>query len=152
MFLLSLAGELERAASESLRNFGDKRLILERYVEGAKHIEIQLMGDSHGSIVSLFERECSVQRRNQKIIEESPAPNLSSEVRERMSAAAREIGQALRYENAGTVEFILDVDTNEFFFLEVNTRVQVEHPITEMVTGIDIVCLLVSTFFVRSSR
>lgn len=104
--VLSLAGELERASSESLRNFGDKRLILERYIEGAKHIEVQLFGDSHGTMITLFERECSVQRRHQKVIEESPSANLSPDVRQRMSAAACEIGQALGYEVRALLYYI----------------------------------------------
>lgn len=137
-----LAGELERAASESLRNFNDGRLILEKYIASGKHIEVQIFGDSHGSIISLFERECSVQRRHQKVIEETPSPNLSQEQREKICAAAREIGALLGYENAGTVEFIWDVVEDQFYFLEVNTRLQVEHPITEMVSGIDLVSLL----------
>ncbi|KAL8276757.1 hypothetical protein RQP46_010813 [Phenoliferia psychrophenolica] len=126
----ALAGELERAASESKRNFGDPRLLLEKYIDNGKHIEIQIFGDKHGHVYSFFERECSVQRRHQKIIE-----------RERMSASARKIGELRKYEGAGTVEFIFDCETGAWFFLEVNTRLQVEHPITELTTGIDLVAL-----------
>ena len=144
-FRRRLAGELERAASESLRNFGDGRLILEKFISRGKHIECQIFGDSHGSVFSLFERECSVQRRHQKVIEETPSPNLPPERRDQISSAACEIGRLLKYENAGTVEFILDVETDEFYFLEVNTRLQVEHPITELVSGLDLVSRLPST-------
>ncbi|KAM0756493.1 hypothetical protein T439DRAFT_270529, partial [Meredithblackwellia eburnea MCA 4105] len=137
----SLAGEIERAASESKRNFGDSRLLLEKYVEDGKHIEVQIFGDQYGNVYSFFERECSVQRRHQKLIEESPSPALTPKKREEMAAAARKIGQLLRYEGAGTVEFIYDCRTQEFFFLEVNTRLQVEHPITEITIAIDLVAL-----------
>src|SRR5271170_893749 len=106
-----------------------------------KHIEIQIFGDSSGTCISLFERECSIQRRHQKVIEEAPSPYMTPDLRTRMAAAATELGRLLRYEGAGTVEFIVDAQTGGFYFLEVNTRVQVEHPITEETTGVDIVAL-----------
>ncbi|KAJ2892308.1 hypothetical protein MKZ38_010011 [Zalerion maritima] len=133
--------ELSRAQSEALRSFGSSDCLLEKYIAKGKHIEVQIMGDSAGDVVSLHERECSIQRRHQKIIEESPSPWISPEMRERMTAAATLIGKLLAYEGAGTVEFMVEVTTATFYFLEVNTRIQVEHAITEETTGIDIVAL-----------
>lgn len=127
------------AKREALGGFGDERVFLERYVARARHVEIQILGDAHGNVVHLGERECSIQRRHQKIIEESPSPRVDDALREKMGAAALRLARALHYESAGTVEFLVDDDTGEFFFLEVNTRLQVEHPVTEMVTGIDLV-------------
>ncbi|NIK74770.1 3-methylcrotonyl-CoA carboxylase alpha subunit [Thermonema lapsum] len=126
------------AKREALHAFGDDELLLERYFEAARHIEFQILGDRHGHIVHLFERECSIQRRYQKIIEESPSPVLSEEERQAMGAAALRAAHALNYDNAGTVEFIY-VGKGEFYFLEVNTRLQVEHPVTEAITGLDLV-------------
>ncbi|KIW45534.1 uncharacterized protein PV06_03918 [Exophiala oligosperma] len=136
-----LAGELARAQSEAKRSFGSSDCILEKYIEAAKHIEVQIMGDNHGKVISLWERECSVQRRHQKIIEETPSPFLTSDQRQRMCAVAVQIGELIGYEGAGTVEFVVDAKDGSFYFLEVNTRLQVEHPITEEVTGVDIVAL-----------
>ncbi|KIX97670.1 uncharacterized protein Z520_06448 [Fonsecaea multimorphosa CBS 102226] len=136
-----LAGELARAQSEAQRSFGSSDCILEKYIEAAKHVEVQIIGDSHGKVFSLWERECSVQRRHQKIIEETPSPFLSPEQRQRMCAVAVQIGELIGYEGAGTVEFVVDARDGSFYFLEVNTRLQVEHPITEEVTGLDIVSL-----------
>ena len=136
-----LAGELERAQSEAKRSFGSSDCILEKYIEAGKHVEIQIMGDSHGQVVSLWERECSVQRRHQKVIEETPCLWLSEEMRTEMSKAAVRVGKLINYENAGTVEFVVDVQARKFYFLEVNSRLQVEHPITEEVTGLDVVSL-----------
>ncbi|KAL6245494.1 hypothetical protein RBB50_007493 [Rhinocladiella similis] len=136
-----LAGELARAQSEAKRSFGSSDCILEKYIEAAKHIEVQIMGDSHGKVISLWERECSVQRRHQKIIEETPSPFLTQDQRQRMCAVAVQIGELIGYEGAGTVEFVVDAKDGSFYFLEVNTRLQVEHPITEEVTGVDIVAL-----------
>lgn len=136
-----LLTELERAQSEAARFFGSSDCILEKYIEAGKHIEIQILGDSHGNVVSLGERDCSVQRRHQKVIEETPSPWLDEKKRQEMSDVAVRIGTLLKYENAGTVEFVFDVATNDFYFLEVNTRLQVEHPITEEVTRLDIVAL-----------
>jgi 3-methylcrotonyl-CoA carboxylase alpha subunit len=119
--------------------FGNGAIFLERYIPKARHIEIQVFGYGNGEAIHLFERDCSLQRRFQKIIEESPAPKLPHAVRDRMAAAAVNLCRATRYKGAGTVEFIVDAATFEFFFLEMNTRIQVEHPVTEMVTGLDLV-------------
>jgi propionyl-CoA carboxylase alpha chain len=127
------------ARREAKSGFGDDRVFLERYVSRARHIEIQILGDSHGRVVHLGERECSIQRRHQKILEESPSPRVDTFLRESMGDAALRLARALGYHSAGTVEFLLDDTTGEFFFLEVNTRLQVEHPVTESVTGIDLV-------------
>ena len=133
-----LLPEMERAAREAEKAFGDPTLLVERYVESPRHIEIQVFGDQHGTIHHLFERECSVQRRHQKVIEESPAPGLSAATREAMGKAAVAAAEAVAYTGAGTVEFIVDPD-EQFYFLEMNTRLQVEHPVTEAVTGLDLV-------------
>ena len=127
------------ASAEARSAFGDDRLYLESFIPNARHIEVQVLGDRHGNSVHLFERDCSVQRRYQKLIEEAPAPGLSSGLRERLCQAALGISDAIRYENAGTVEFILDQDKGRFYFLEMNTRIQVEHPVTEMITNTDLV-------------
>jgi len=129
--------ELARARSEAQRYFGDARLFVERYVERPRHIEVQVLGDAHGAVVHLFERECSLQRRFQKIVEEAPSPSLSEGERQDICAAATGIARACRYQGAGTVEFIHGTDG--FYFLEMNTRLQVEHPVTEMITGLDLV-------------
>lgn len=129
---------LEAARRESQNAFGDDRLLVEKYIENAHHIEIQVFGDQHGNLVHLFERECSVQRRHQKIIEESPSPLLTPAIRARMGEAAVQAARAVGYFNAGTVEFIFDPALSSFFFLEMNTRLQVEHPVTEAVTGLDL--------------
>ena len=134
-----LDNAVEAARREALSGFGDDRLFAERYLTRAHHIEIQILGDSHGHLVHLGERDCSIQRRQQKIIEESPSPYLSDVMRAEMGAAALRLAAALKYESAGTVEFLVDDDSAEFFFLEVNTRLQVEHPVTEAVTGMDLV-------------
>ncbi|MBW3659903.1 MAG: ATP-grasp domain-containing protein, partial [Actinobacteria bacterium] len=138
-------GEAVAAAQrEAVGAFGDGRVFLERYVEAPRHVEIQILGDRHGTVVHVFERECSIQRRHQKVIEESPSPVLTDEVRSAMGAAAVAAGEAIGYESAGTVEFILDASDPSaptFAFLEVNTRLQVEHPVTELVTGLDLVRL-----------
>ncbi len=120
-------------------NFSDAGIFLEKYVENARHIEVQIFGDGEGKVIALGERDCSMQRRNQKVVEETPALNLSSSLRSALSEAAVRLGQSVDYRLAGTVEYIVDASTNEFYFLEVNTRLQVEHGITEMVTGIDLV-------------
>jgi acetyl/propionyl-CoA carboxylase alpha subunit len=134
----SLAEAVAGAKREALSSFGDDTLIIERYVDEPRHIEIQILGDRHGNLVHLFERECSIQRRHQKVIEESPSVFLTPELREKMGAAAVAAGKAIGYFNAGTVEFITAPD-GAFYFLEVNTRLQVEHPVTELVTGLDLV-------------
>ena len=127
------------AKREALSGFGDDRIFIERYVEKSRHIEIQILGDEHGNIVHLGERECSIQRRHQKIIEESPSPRVDPLLREEMGGAAINLAKKIKYFSAGTVEFLMDDKTGEFWFLEVNTRLQVEHPVTEEVTGIDLV-------------
>lgn len=123
---------------EAKNAFGDDRVFLEKYLENPRHVEIQIAGDHHGNVIHLFERECSIQRRHQKVIEETPSPALDDALRSRMCEAAVKIGRSIRYSSLGTIEFILDADKN-FYFLEVNTRLQVEHPITEMTTGVDLV-------------
>ncbi len=127
-----------QAKLEAKNAFGDDTMYMEKYVENPKHVEIQIIADEHGNIVTLGERDCSLQRRNQKMIEESPCPVLTDEVRLKMSAEAKRAAAYVGYENAGTIEFLLDKDLN-FYFIEMNTRIQVEHPVTEMVTGIDLI-------------
>ena len=134
-----LKESIKSAEREAEGGFGDKRVFLERYIARSRHIEIQILGDSHGNIVHLGERECSIQRRHQKVIEESPSPMVDDQMREKMGQAAIKLASKLKYESAGTVEFLVDEKTKEFWFLEVNTRLQVEHPVTEEVTGIDLV-------------
>ena len=143
-----LKAEIERARSEGQRYFGDGRLYVERYVENPRHIEVQVLGDAHGTVVHLYERECSVQRRFQKIVEETPSPALDAATRERICETAAGIARQAGYRNAGTVEFIFGkgdpgaargAATDEFYFLEMNTRLQVEHPVTEETTGLDLV-------------
>ena len=135
----SLNESLMAAKREAKASFNDDRVFFERYIEKSRHIEIQILGDAHGNIVHLGERECSIQRRHQKIIEESPSPRISEDTRKKMGSAAIKLAKKIKYQSVGTVEFLLDDDTEEFWFLEVNTRLQVEHPITEEVTGIDLV-------------
>ncbi len=143
MRVVESADALEEAVAAARREaqggFGDDRVFLERFVARARHIEIQILGDAHGDVVHLGERECSIQRRHQKILEESPSPRVDADLRAAMGDAALRLARALHYQSAGTVEFLLDDETGEFFFLEVNTRLQVEHPVTEAVTGIDLV-------------
>ena len=134
-----LQESLEGAKREALSGFGDERVFIERYVEKSRHIEIQILGDSHGNVIHLGDRECSIQRRHQKIIEESPSPRITEEIRFAMGNAAVDLAKKIKYESAGTVEFLFDDKSGEFWFLEVNTRLQVEHPVTEEVTGIDLV-------------
>jgi len=131
--------QLESAKREAMKAFGDEVMLLERYVTDPRHVEVQVFGDQHGNYVYLFERDCSVQRRHQKVIEEAPAPGLSAEKRQELGEAAVRAAQAVNYVGAGTVEFILDKHTHDFFFMEMNTRLQVEHPVTEMITGTDLV-------------
>ena len=130
---------IKSAQREAKSGFGDERIFIERYVEKSRHIEIQILCDTHGNTVHLGERECSIQRRHQKIIEESPSPRISEDIRNKMGDAAVKLAKKIKYQSAGTVEFLFDDKTEEFWFLEVNTRLQVEHPVTEEVTGIDIV-------------
>lgn len=127
----------ERAKSEAKAAFGSDQVYVEKFIEKPKHIEVQIIGDEHGNIVHLYERDCSVQRRHQKVVEVAPCVSISSELRERICEAAVRLMKNVNYVNAGTVEFLLSGD--EFYFIEVNPRIQVEHTITEMVTGVDIV-------------
>src|SRR5438270_10405605 len=133
------AGKLEEARRESAAAFGNDAVFLERFVRRARHIEVQILGDQHGNILHLYERDCSVQRRHQKVVEVAPAVSLDNEIRTALAEAAVKLARAAGYYNAGTVEFLVDAETGEWFFIEVNPRIQVEHTVTEMVTGIDLV-------------
>ena len=135
-----LEEQMERAISEATSSFGDGSVFIEKYVTKPRHIEFQVFGDKHGNVIHLFERECSIQRRHQKVVEEAPSSILSAEKREAMGEAAINVAKACKYYGAGTVEFILD-DKLNFYFLEMNTRLQVEHPVTEAITGLDLVKL-----------
>ena len=134
---------LKAAQREAKASFGDPHILIEKYIDKARHIEFQIFGDSHGNIIHLFERDCSLQRRHQKVIEEAPAPNMSEEMRAGMGAFAVRAAEAVQYEGAGTVEFIADASEglrpDRFYFMEMNTRLQVEHPVTEFITGQDLV-------------
>ena len=130
--------EMAMAQSEALSSFGDPRVFIEKYITRPRHIEIQILADAHGHVIHLFERECSIQRRHQKVIEEAPSSVLTPEIRTHMGAAAVEAARSCGYVNAGTVEFLVDDDLN-FYFMEMNTRLQVEHPVTEWITGIDLI-------------
>jgi propionyl-CoA carboxylase alpha chain len=132
--------QMERAVSEATSAFGDGSVFIEKYVTQPRHIEFQIFGDQHGNVIHLFERECSIQRRHQKVIEEAPSSILTPEMRKKMGEAAVNVAKAANYYNAGTVEFIVDGNLN-FYFLEMNTRLQVEHPVTEQITGLDLVKL-----------
>ena len=135
---LALKTAIGQASVEAQAAFGNAGVYLEKYVEQPRHVEVQIVADHHGNVVHLWERDCSTQRRHQKLIEESPAPNLPEETRNAMCEAAVRMIKRASYTNAGTVEFIVDQDNN-FYFIEVNARIQVEHPVSEMVTGIDLI-------------
>lgn len=134
-----LRAAFQSAQAEALAAFGDDTVYLEKFIEQARHIEIQVLGDTHGNLVHLFERDCSTQRRHQKLIEEAPSPVLSEARRQEMAAAALSLAREVGYYSAGTVEFVFDAKEDRFYFLEMNTRIQVEHPVTEAVTGVDLV-------------
>lgn len=133
-----LEDAFQTASSEALNAFGDGSMYIEKYIQNPRHIEFQILGDAFGNVIHLGERDCSLQRRHQKVLEEAPSPFLSDELREKMGKAAIKAAKAVGYQNAGTVEFIVDRD-EQFYFIEMNTRIQVEHPITEMITGVDLI-------------
>lgn len=137
--LEDLASAFQRASSEAAAAFGDGTIYIERFIANARHVEVQILGDRHGNVVHLGERDCSLQRRHQKMVEEAPAPNLPEALRTDLRAAAVRLARGFGYENAGTVEFIVDQDEGAFYFLEMNTRIQVEHPVTELISGIDLI-------------
>lgn len=133
------ARALQEAKSESLRSFGDDAMIVERYIQRPRHVEVQIVGDRHGAVVELGTRECSVQRRYQKVLEEAPAPNLPDETRQGLRRSAADLARSMGYDSTGTVEYVVDAESGDYFFLEMNTRLQVEHPVTEAITGLDLV-------------
>lgn len=135
-----LTAAYQNASSEAQVNFGDGRLYMERYIHNPRHIEVQILGDQYGNVVHLFERECSIQRRHQKLVEEAPSPYASEALRQDMCTSAVALAKRVSYRGAGTIEFLVDSSTGEFFFCEMNTRIQVEHPVTEQITGVDLVC------------
>jgi acetyl-CoA carboxylase biotin carboxylase subunit/propionyl-CoA carboxylase alpha chain len=134
---------LAQAKSESKKAFGDEKILVEKYIEKGRHIEVQIIADEYGNVIHLYERECTLQRRNQKIIEEAPSPTLNDSLRQEICFTAVRLMREINYTSAGTVEFIFDSATKKFYFLEVNTRLQVEHGITELITGLDIVGLMI---------
>src|SRR4029078_1345172 len=139
--------QVNTAMREAVAAFGDGSVFIEKYVTGPRHIEIQILGDQYGNMVHLFERECSIQRRHQKVIEEAPSSILTEELRKKMGESAVAIAKSCGYYNAGTVEFLVD-DKLNYYFLEMNTRLQVEHPVTELVTGLDLVREQLYTYYV----
>lgn len=138
-----LSQALSQARSEAMKAFGDDRVMVEKYIERGRHIEVQVVGDEYGNIIHLFERECTIQRRNQKIIEEAPSPSIDEDLRREICFTAVRLMREIGYSSAGTVEFIFDSNTRKYYFLEVNTRLQVEHGITELITGLDIVGIMI---------
>ncbi len=134
---------LDQVRSEGMKYFGDDAILIEKYIERGRHLEVQIIADMHGNILHLFERECTIQRRNQKIIEEAPAPTLDDQLRQQLYDAAIRLMKKINYTSAGTVEFLFDSKTRQFYFLEVNTRLQVEHGTTELLTGLDIVAMMI---------
>ena len=142
-----LVQSLAQARSEALKSFGDDRVMVEKYIERGRHIEVQVVGDWDGNIVHLYERECTIQRRNQKIVEEAPSPSLDDDLRREICFTATRLMREIGYTSAGTVEFIFDSSTKKYYFLEVNTRLQVEHGVTELITGLDIVGIMIDVAF-----
>jgi acetyl/propionyl-CoA carboxylase alpha subunit len=138
-----LSQSLARARSEAKKSFGDETILVEKYIERGRHIEVQIVADEHGNVIHLYERECTIQRRNQKIIEEAPSPSLDDGLRQEICFSATRLMREIGYTSAGTVEYIFDSSTKKFYFLEVNTRLQVEHGITELITGLDIVGIMI---------
>src|SRR4030043_1023325 len=138
-----LGQAFSQARSEALKAFGDDRVLVEKYIERGRHIEVQVVADEHGKVVHLYERECTIQRRNQKIIEEAPSPSIDDDLRKEMCFTAIRLMREIGYTSAGTVEFLFDSSTKKYYFLEVNTRLQVEHGITELITGLDIVGIMI---------
>ncbi|MBI3592527.1 MAG: ATP-grasp domain-containing protein [Nitrospirae bacterium] len=138
-----MAQAFAQARSEAKKSFGDEKLLVEKYIERGRHIEVQIVADEHGNVIHLFERECTIQRRNQKIIEEAPSPSLDDDLRQEICYTATRLMREIGYTTAGTVEFIFDSSTRKFYFLEVNTRLQVEHGVTELITGLDIVGIMI---------
>ncbi len=136
---VSLVQAFMTASAEAERAFGNSGMYMEKFVESARHIEVQIIADHHGNVVHLGERDCSIQRRHQKLIEEAPSPILDADTRKRIHRAAVKLAESVKYRNAGTVEFLYDANTNEFYFMEMNTRIQVEHPVSEEITGIDLI-------------
>jgi pyruvate carboxylase len=134
-----LEARLEEAQNEARSAFGDANVFLEKFLPRARHLEVQILADAHGNLLHLYERDCSVQRRHQKVVEVAPAANLPASVRNELCDAAAQLARKAKYRNAGTVEFLYDVDSQKWYFIEVNPRIQVEHTVTEMVTGIDLV-------------
>ena len=132
------AVSFQAAQQESIRAFADDSMYLERYVQNPRHVEVQIMADKYGQVIQLGERDCSIQRRHQKMIEESPSPALTDEIRQKIRSTAVQAAKAVNYESAGTIEFLLD-DSGEFFFMEMNTRIQVEHPVSELISGVDLI-------------
>ncbi|NTW63614.1 MAG: ATP-grasp domain-containing protein, partial [Chlorobiaceae bacterium] len=137
-----LENALAQARSEAKKSFGNDEILVEKFIEKGRHIEVQIIADQHGNVIHLFERECTLQRRNQKIIEEAPSPSIDDDIRHSICDTAVQLMRTIGYSSAGTVEFLLDSATGKFYFLEVNTRLQVEHGITELITGVDIVSLM----------
>ena len=132
------AGNFQNAQQEAVKGFSDDTMYIEKYIENPRHVEFQILADKFGNVIHLGERDCSIQRRHQKVLEESPCIAISEELREQMGAAAVTAARAVQYENAGTIEFLLDKN-NQFYFMEMNTRIQVEHPVTELVSGLDLI-------------
>lgn len=127
------------ASSEAQQAFGDSRIYIEKYISDPKHIEVQILGDKHGNVIHLFERDCSIQRRHQKLLEEAPSPSIDNNTRKELGEIAVKAARSVEYDSAGTIEFLYDIESKKFYFMEMNTRIQVEHPVSEMITGVDLI-------------